>query len=385
MYRKTMSIAEAQELAKSVDLPGLEDAIAQALAASWDALTIIAEENASGSYDVVMEAPTGVMVAWFLPRWIAEYVALPGGEPVGDLHVTLAYFGKTAALSLDDQRKLVGVIGEVVLRHRALSGLLVGAGSFPPADGADTYPYWVGVSIDGMEALHQDIVAACAEAGINAVLHDTFKPHVTVAYLPVDQEQPAADFAGLEVVVDSLTVAVGPQRLVMDFPSEEAEYYEEGPKPGWVPMTKAVETEEPERYTLGPMYVPDQLDAHGDWTDSKELQKSVWDYHDKGDFRIRLQHNTEIVAGRCVELLSWPYEVTVPLTKADGTVTEYTYPPGTPFMGTIWEEWAWELIQAGKLNGYSIGGKADMLEVDLGSDPLKKAKGWTVINDEKES
>lgn len=386
MYRKTITVAEAQELAKAGDIPGLEEAVAQALAASWDAMTIIAEQNAQGTYDVVMEAPTGVMVGWFLPRSVAERVHLVGGEPVEDLHVTLAYFGDVDSLSLDDQRKLVGIVGEVVVSRRALVGQLKGVNAFPPAEGEDVYPLYVGVDVPGLGEIHKAIVDAATEAGIEVSTFDTFTPHVTVAYLSTDTEPPALDFAGLDIVIDQLTVAVGPQRLVMDLQNDDAWGPEESNREGWVPMTKALDTEKPERYTLGPMYVPDQLDAHGDWTDSKELQKAVWDYHDAGDFRIRLQHHTDIVAGRCVELLSWPYEVTVPLTKADGTTVNYTYPPGTPFMGTIWEEWAWELIEKGELNGYSIGGKADMIEVDLGSDPLAKAKGcieWDGYRNEK--
>jgi hypothetical protein len=31
----------------------------------------------------------------------------------------------------------------------------------------------------------------------------------------------------------------------------------------------------------------------------------------------------------------------------------------------VWESWAWELIKAGQLRGYSIGGKARRIEADL--------------------
>lgn len=373
MYRKTITVAEAQELAKAQSIPGLEEAIAQALAASWDAMTIIAEENEQGTYDITMEAPTGVVVAWFLPAHLARAISFPGGELASDLHVTLAYLGDVAGLSLDDQRKLVGVVGEVVVRWQSMSGYLAGSGLFEPEDGVK--PFWIGVDVPGLADLHTAIVNACREAGIGAELHENFQPHVTVAYLPEDAETPAVDFGRVQVHVDSVTIAVGPQRLTLSFPEGEVDEYPES-ESLWQPMTKAVDVETPERYTLAPMYVPDQLDAHGDWSDSKELQKAVWDYTRAKEFDIRLQHNIDIVAGECVELLCWPYEVTVPLTKADGTTVDYTYPPGTPFMGVIWEEWAWPLIEEGKLNGYSIGGKADMIEVDLGAEALQKAKDY---------
>lgn len=377
MYRKTITVAEAQELAKAQDIPGLEEAIAQALAASWDAMTLIAEKNEQGTYDLSMEAPTGVIVAWFLPRYLADMIAIPGGESAADLHITLAYLGDVASLSLDDQRKLVGVVGEVVVRWAPMHGYLSGTGTFESE--GDT-PFWVGVDVPGLSDLHTALVDAVKEAGINIEVQESYTPHVTVAYLPEGAEKPPMDFGQVDVSINELTVAVGPQRLTLAFPREdvEADYPNDA---GWKPMTKAVDTETPDRYTLAPMYVPDQLDAHGDWTDSRELQKSVWEYTRAKQFDIRLQHNTAIVAGECVELLCWPYEVTVPLTKADGTTVEYTYPAGTPFMGVIWEEWAWPLVERGDLNGYSIGGKADMIEVDLGSEALQKAKDY--VDDEE--
>lgn len=122
---------------------------------------------------------------------------------------------------------------------------------------------------------------------------------------------------------------------------------------------------EERRYTLGPMYVPDRIDAHNEWTDSLELQKSVWEYVRSGDRRIRLQHDREVVAGEWVEVMAWPYEVSVPMQKADGSSAKMTFPQDTVFLGVIWEPWAWEMVKAGKLRGYSVGGRAQRLEVDL--------------------
>ena len=126
------------------------------------------------------------------------------------------------------------------------------------------------------------------------------------------------------------------------------------------------------RFTLGPWYIPDRADAHGEWTDPEELQKALWNYVKSGDRRIRLQHNKNVVAGEWVETMTWPYPVTVPITKADGSLGEHTYPTGTVFMGVQWEPWAWEMVKAGKLTGYSIGGKAERILVDLPEEPVKK-------------
>jgi hypothetical protein len=119
------------------------------------------------------------------------------------------------------------------------------------------------------------------------------------------------------------------------------------------------------RFTLGPMYVPNQLDAHNEWTDPDELQTALWDYVKSNDRRIRLQHNRDVVAGEWVEAMTIPFPVEVPMMKSDGTHTTTNFPANTVFMGVIWEPWAWNLVKAGKLRGYSIGGKAERVLVDL--------------------
>jgi hypothetical protein len=119
------------------------------------------------------------------------------------------------------------------------------------------------------------------------------------------------------------------------------------------------------RFTLGPWYIPDMLDAHGEFTDSTELQAALWRYVRSGDRRIRLQHNVNVVAGEAVEMMTWPYPVTLPLSMPDGTTYEREFPPNTVFLGVVWEPWAWEYVKAGRISGYSIGGHTDRVLVDL--------------------
>ena len=120
------------------------------------------------------------------------------------------------------------------------------------------------------------------------------------------------------------------------------------------------------RFTLGPWYVPDSYDAHGEWTDATELQSALWDYVRKGDRGIRLQHNVEVTAGEWVEALTWPFPVSVPMLNAEtGLVADQEFPANTVFMGVVWEPWAWDLVKAGKIRGYSMGGAGQRVTVDL--------------------
>jgi hypothetical protein len=122
---------------------------------------------------------------------------------------------------------------------------------------------------------------------------------------------------------------------------------------------------EERRFTLGPMYIPNSLDAHNEWTDDTELQQAVWKYVQSGDRRIRLQHNRDVVAGEWVEIMTLPYQTQVPMLKADGTTQPVNFPQNTVFLGVIWDDWAWDKIKKGEIRGYSIGGRAERMYVDL--------------------
>lgn len=134
---------------------------------------------------------------------------------------------------------------------------------------------------------------------------------------------------------------------------------------GSVPVAKAEE----QRFTLAPVYVPGIEDAHGEFTDKETLQKALWDWMRAGDRTIYLQHS-EKPAGEMVEMLTWPMPIETALAVPGEGITKYAFPADTPFMGVIWEPWAWNMVKAGDLRGYSIGGKAQRMEADLPSAAL---------------
>lgn len=369
---RTYTLEDAKEVAEQAGLPNLAVRVQKAMDEGWDVITLEAIANPDGTFDIGARAPSGVMVAWMLPDYLASRVAVDGGEYAGDLHVTLAYLGDAEALSLDAQRKLVGVVGEVAARHTWLEGWIGGTGRF--INGEDKDPFWVGVDIPGLAALRQDLVTALTDAGLppNGIgdAKGEYTPHITVAWIPKGQDDPPLTFAINEVTLDALTVAVGPNRFVLPLTARPDDYtYPQ--QNGWIPqiLNKSLETVEEKRFTLAPWYIPERLDAHGEWSDQEELEKSFNAYMQDPDKGIRLQHNPDIVAGRRITGVVWPYPVTTTLRKADGTETEHTFPAGTPYLGVEWEEWAWPLIKAGKIRGYSIGGTSKRLEVDLPGEP----------------
>jgi len=116
-----------------------------------------------------------------------------------------------------------------------------------------------------------------------------------------------------------------------------------------------------DRYTLAPVYVPGWSDAHDEWADSDDLQKALWELVRKGDLQLREEHDRGRVAGDIVEVVTWPQPVTLEMavpTEKGVERRDVAFPAGTPFMGVVWTEEAWERVKKGELTGYSIGGRA---------------------------
>ena len=164
---------------------------------------------------------------------------------------------------------------------------------------------------------------------------------------------------GVCEVVSGAVAPLGVCRLHISVAPEEPE---EGPgdMPGMAvqgPMSMA--KADAKRFTLAPWYVPDSTDAHGEWTDGDELQQALWSYVPS----LVRDHDWGIVAGEWVEAVTWPFEVSLPMTMADGSRQVQTFPPNTVFLGVVWEPWAWSRVVSGEINGFSIGGQADRVVV----------------------
>jgi hypothetical protein len=120
-----------------------------------------------------------------------------------------------------------------------------------------------------------------------------------------------------------------------------------------------------ERYTLGPLYMPNTLDAHGEWASATDLFKARLDYVREGDRTIYLQHSTH-PAGEWVDIVQWPQEVrsTMQVMGAGGVkkAEAITFPADTVYLGVVWEPWAHTEVLKGNIQGFSMGGWAHRIE-----------------------
>lgn len=121
-----------------------------------------------------------------------------------------------------------------------------------------------------------------------------------------------------------------------------------------------VEKSDDRRVTMGVMYAPGTLDAHGEFVNSDDLEDAVYGYMENGDLEVRKQHGEEVI-GRVVGIISWPFEQEVTLKPVSGVEKEaktVTLPAGTVYATARWTKEAWPLVKSGKIRGFSMGGGA---------------------------
>jgi len=345
----------------------LASALAEAVDAGWETVQITLDD-----LDIRVEPETGVMVGWVLPDDLAFQYQVDGGET--DLHVTVNFLGDRDDLTVEQTRILTGVVAEVASTTPALFGVFDGTGTFENEDAT----VWFAVPhIEGLIEFQERMSAALKDAGFEPREdHGAYTPHMTLAYLDAGEEPPAATIPrSVPFLLQAITVSVGGTRFDVEFADnydaywvfQEAEY-EANPEMwrsrGYVPFVKSA-IEAPRRFTLGPWYIPNEVDAHGDWTDPDSLQTALWGYVRSGYRTVRLQHAPDTEAGEWVEAMTLPIAMEFPVIDVNGNVASHLYPAGTVLLGVVWEPWAWTLVLEGKITGYSIGGSSMLTDEQL--------------------
>ncbi len=119
---------------------------------------------------------SGVMVALRPPEPVCDALAQEGGEPVENMHVTLAYLGSTNLVSQEALRRAVvgfsWAVGPVV-------GRISGYGQFASEDGAVLVALW---DVPGLDRFRVSLLDFMADEGLTTVDNHGFTPHQTIAY-----------------------------------------------------------------------------------------------------------------------------------------------------------------------------------------------------------
>jgi hypothetical protein len=116
-----------------------------------------------------------------------------------------------------------------------------------------------------------------------------------------------------------------------------------------------------QRYTLGVVYSPDEVDSQGDFTDAAEIEKACH------GFMRRLQ-GKKIKKGALGHMhKDWSDDlgeiVECYCAPADMEIEGEQVAKGTWLLGVVWSEDMFQKVEAGEITGYSMGGTGKREEV----------------------
>lgn len=122
-----------------------------------------------------------IMVALAPPQRVVDALRQDGGEPPEDLHVTMAYLGKTKDYGKDHLQALPGKVAEWAQRHPRPQMSVEGTGTFL-ARGEGGHVLHALVNAPGLHRMQADLVDHLREHGYDPREDYGYIPHVTLGY-----------------------------------------------------------------------------------------------------------------------------------------------------------------------------------------------------------
>lgn len=160
------------------------------------------------TYLLEASAHTGTMVALFVPAAVAKKLAVKGGLPPEELHITLAYLGK--GLTDNQKAKLHKVVEHFAKSVGNIRVTLGGIGRFSASgtsEGKDVA--YLSVDSPDITTLRPKLVSKLKAAGFEASSAHGFVPHVTLKYIGQSESMPMKRFEPVSFDVKKITLAVG--------------------------------------------------------------------------------------------------------------------------------------------------------------------------------
>lgn len=178
-------------------------ALAQKALIEWEA-----KKRSSVNLSDADIEPTSTMVALMLPKAVAQKVAVDGGVPVDDMHVTVLFNGDLSDVGYQD---LIDKVKEFANEWQggSLKGTIGGLGTFPADPNSDNgAPWWIPVDVPGLNTLHEQLRGLVDHASEHG-----YTPHSTLTYVK-DGETPPSPVPSTPVEFSSVWVVRGNKQRV---------------------------------------------------------------------------------------------------------------------------------------------------------------------------
>lgn len=356
-----LRIEKLAQLALQTGLENLSSAVAKAVDENLSVVNLDLE-------NMQITQPKMVCIQFCLGLDIIDQIKIPRGE--SDLNLLLAHMGLADDLTVNQHRQLIGIVAEVA----AMYPPLVGFTSATVKMSEDGMRHVVlPVNMLGLNAFKTHLADKLQQHDLPVYDIDGWEPVIDLMCLEPDDEIPAYNKEPIRLRFDEVSVEVAGKRYAIGLTGET-----ETVMPSvYSPVAKAMDEEL--RFTFSPWYVPNSLDAHNEWADDREVQMAFWKYLALDDRDIKLQHNVEIRAGRWVEGATIPFAFEYDVITPEGA-QKLSFPANTPFLGIIWEPWAWKMVKSGAIRGLSIGGKSKRMEIALEKSVIRRGGKYVVTS-----
>ena len=209
----------------------------------------------------------GSMLALYPPPELAAELALPGGLPVDELHLTLAYTGHAVDVDPD----ALATAARTLAARGPVDAMVSGHARFTGGDKGDVVVALVDSA--GLEDLRVDALRELGDRGISVPREHGFTAHITLAYLPPDEPDLLDRLDARPVTFDTVSAVHGDDRTDTEFNTAESLAHPIGPyartayAQGWAasggPMTDRVRAGSVAaiRYAIDHQHDPDVLEA----------------------------------------------------------------------------------------------------------------------------
>jgi 2'-5' RNA ligase len=151
----------------------------------------------------------GIMIALMVPDPVAQQIAVEGGLPPEELHITLAYLGKRSELSEPDEfvRKVLETLMDTVPEQEMVKGKVNGTGRFNIEGDKDVVYY--AYDSPSLGKLRQIIVEALDDAEVKYSKDHGFTPHISALYVPKGSETPPMKPANVGIMFEAVHFVYG--------------------------------------------------------------------------------------------------------------------------------------------------------------------------------
>jgi 2'-5' RNA ligase len=138
---------------------------------------------------------TGAMIALFIPPKIGKKIQLNESqvskkakiEDYQGFHITLAYLGETKDINVS-KNKIIETLNSFAKKHEVIKGKISGIGLFNNVESDGTKALYASFDSPDLPEFRQDLINELQKInGLELILNHGFSPHITLAYVPSNE------------------------------------------------------------------------------------------------------------------------------------------------------------------------------------------------------